>query len=76
MEQAGVQVALGARLREARAAAELSYRDVRDLTGLALSHLQRLERGQVAEPSPAVLKKLAEALGVPYVDLMRRAGYL
>lgn len=63
-------------MRAAREAAGLSYRDVREVTGLALSHLQRLERGEVAEPSPSVLRRLAAALDVPYVELMRAAGYL
>jgi transcriptional regulator with XRE-family HTH domain len=69
-------IELGHRLRAAREARGLSYRDVRESTGLALSHLQRLERGLVDEPSPSVLRKLAGALGVPYIELMKAAGYL
>lgn len=68
--------ALAEMLRAARASREMSFRDVREATGLSLSHLQRLERGEVAEPSPAVLRKLGEALGLGYDDLMREAGYL
>lgn len=68
--------ALGEKLAKARAAHELSYRDLRDATGLSLGHLQRLERGEVAEPSPHLLHKLAGALDLDYTDLMRTVGYL
>lgn len=67
----------GQRIRAARDAAGLSYGDVHGETGLAKSHLQRLERGQVDEPSPHVLWRLAR--GVPalsYEGLMRDCGYL
>lgn len=76
-------IEVGQRIRRAREGAELSYREVRAVTGLALSHLQRLERGQVAEPSPRVLWALASALtGAPgerralYLGLMEAAGYV
>lgn len=69
-------VELGRTVREAREARELSYRQLREQTGLALSHLQRLERGEVKEPSPPVLRKLAAALEIPYEQLMAAAGYL
>jgi transcriptional regulator with XRE-family HTH domain len=38
--------------------------------------LSKLERGEIVEPSPANLRKLARALGLPYRDLMVWAGYL
>jgi len=67
----------GQRIRRAREAGDLSYRDLREVTGLALSHLQRLERGQVSEPSPHVLRKLSSAIeGLDYGALMRDFGYL
>lgn len=40
------------------------------------SYLSQLETGQVEQPLPNILKKLAEALRHPYEDLMRAAGYL
>lgn len=70
-------VEAGQRIRRAREVAELSYRDVKESTGLALSHLQRLERGQVSEPSPHVLWKLADSIeGLSYQQLMYDFGYL
>lgn len=67
---------LGGALRRARVAGELSVRDAASSAGLARSHYQRLEGGEVAEPSAAVLRRLAGALGVRYEELMRAAGYL
>ncbi len=70
------QLELGRRLRSERLRRELSFRELQAASGLALSHLQRLERGVVREPSPSTLRVLADALGVDYAELMREAGYL
>ncbi len=69
-------VELGHLLRSSRVACELSYRDLAAASGLALSHLQRLERGEVAQPTPATLRALSSALGVPLASLLAAAGYL
>lgn len=69
-------VELGARLREARVSAELSFRQAAEASGLAVSHVQRLERGEVCRPGPDVLRRLASAYGVGYEGLMAAAGYL
>jgi ribosome-binding protein aMBF1 (putative translation factor) len=66
---------LGRVLRAAREGSDLSYRDLREKTGLSLSHLQRLERGEVSEPGPTTLRRLAEALSLDYGYLMTLAGY-
>lgn len=75
-ELAAPQLELGRHLRRARVAAGLSYRGLHDSSGLAVSHLQRLERGTIRRPDPAVLRRLAEALGLDHAALMRAAGYL
>lgn len=69
-------------IRNAREARDLTLRDVQAATrsrsrpdGLATSYVNRLERGEVAEPSPHVLRALARALGVTYATLMKEAGY-
>lgn len=67
---------LGARLRRGRQAAGLSVRDAASAAGLATSHYQRLEAGQVAAPTPSTLRALAGALSLPYAELARLAGYL
>jgi len=69
-------------LRSARDARDLSLRDLTEGTrcarfpeGLGSSYLNRLERGEVAEPSPHALRALAKPLRVPYARLMKEAGY-
>lgn len=75
-------VTLAATVRRARERAGLSLVEVQRATrsrrfadGLATSYVNRLERGEVAEPSPHALRSLAKALDLPYARLMREAGY-
>jgi HTH-type transcriptional regulator, competence development regulator len=66
-------------IRDARANSGdegVSLRGLRAQTGLAISYLSRLERGQVRHPSPDALRRVAAALDLPYTRLMREAGYL
>lgn len=63
-------------IRDAMAQRELSYRDVAGDAGLGVSYVNRLARGQVAEPSPNSLRRLAPVIGVRYTRLMKLAGYL
>jgi transcriptional regulator with XRE-family HTH domain len=67
---------LGEQLTKARAGREMSYRDLQEATGISLAHLQRLERGGVAQPSPTLLHKLAGALDLEYISLMKTIGYV
>lgn len=62
-------------LRQAMAAGGLSFRDVAEGSGLAVSYVHRLAHGRVAEPSPGALRKLARVPGLSYGALMRAAGY-
>ena len=69
-------VSIGAYLREAREKKGLSLRDVEVRTSVSSGHLSMIEQGKVREPSPRILYELARAFDLPYVDLMKRAGYL
>lgn len=42
---------------------------------ISAAYLQKLERGQVEEPSPRILHRLATQLDVDYRRLMTLAGY-
>lgn len=57
-------------LRFWRRARGLTQVDLAARSGVERSHIGKLERGQVAEPRPATLLKLAEALGVEVLDLL------
>ena len=66
---------LGETLRAARAAAELSLRDVERRTGVRSAHLSQIETGTIARPEMAILWELAAAYGVDFGELLALAGY-
>lgn len=68
--------ALGDALKVARELAEKSLKAVAEPAGISAAYLLKLERGEVTSPSPHVLHRLAEQLGLDYMDLMRSAGYV
>ena len=61
------------KLRKAR---QLTIHLLAELTGIDKGHLSRIERGIRNPPKPDAVHKLAEALGVPPVFLMAKAGYV
>jgi transcriptional regulator with XRE-family HTH domain len=68
--------ALGERLRAARERKGLSIQAVVAEARISTGYLSKLENGVVATPSPRVLQRLADVLGVRYASLMELAGYL
>ncbi len=66
---------LGANLRELRATQGLSLRQLERDSGINNAYLSQLERGDVTQPTPSMLARLAEAYGVPIQTLMGWAGY-
>lgn len=67
--------ALGALLRERRAALGLSLRDVAARAAISNAYLSQIERG-VHEPSLGVLRAVTDALELPLTGLLRRSGVL
>lgn len=63
-------------LRLLRTKRNLSLNDVFNSTGITTTRLNRIELGQVNEPSPLVLKKLSELYQVDLIKLYKMAGYL
>src|SRR5690348_13841325 len=43
---------------------------------ISAAYLSKLESGSVKNPSPHILHQLAGALEIPYIQLMRLAGYI
>lgn len=71
------QPQLARTIRERRSKRGESLRELSANTnGLAISYLNRIEKGQVGEPGPNTLRRLGAALDLPYAQLMRQAGYL
>jgi transcriptional regulator with XRE-family HTH domain len=66
---------LGALLRTQRIAADLSLRDLAELTNVSNAYLSQLERG-LHEPSLRVLAAISAALGAPLDSILRHAGLL
>ncbi len=56
-------------LRWWRRAQGLTQAELAEASGVERSHLARIERGEVDEPRPDTLRRLAEALGVEVLDL-------
>lgn len=67
---------LGEQLHVVRKMRHLSLAAAAKPAGISAAYLQKLERGDVKEPSPRVLYGLSQALEVPYDRLMELAGYV
>lgn len=67
---------LGQTLKSVRDLQDKSLKAVADGAQISPAYLQKLEKGDVAAPSPHVLHRLAGELGVDYLELMRLAGYV
>ncbi len=67
---------LGEQLRDARATRGLSLDAASRAAKISQGYLHKLEAGGVENPSPRVLQRLSEVLGVPYGRLMQLADYL
>jgi len=66
---------VGQHLAEFRKRANLTLRAVEAETGISNAYLSQLENGRVQQPSPKMLKKLAELYRVDFVDILKLAGY-
>ncbi|NYG54713.1 helix-turn-helix domain-containing protein [Nocardioides perillae] len=64
---------LGDFLREQRTSAQLSLRQLADLTGVSNPYLSQIERG-LRRPSAEVLQQIAKALRISAEQLYVRAG--
>jgi transcriptional regulator with XRE-family HTH domain len=71
-----VPLSLGATIRKRREGRSLSTIQAAQQSGISTAYLSKLERGQVAEPSPHILHRLSGVLEIPYEELMILAGYL
>lgn len=67
---------LGKQLRDARTMRGLSLDAASRAAKISQGYLHKLEAGRVQSPSPRVLQRLSEVLGVSYARLMQLADYL
>ena len=75
-EAASPGATLGDWIRVSRMQQSMSQRELADRSGLSRSYLCDIERGRGAQPSVQTLDKLAAALGVSRMDLLRAAGII
>ncbi|GAB6927058.1 hypothetical protein JCM10914A_10410 [Paenibacillus sp. JCM 10914] len=66
----------GAYLKEVREDQGLSINQLAQAADISGSQISRIENGLRGIPKPHTLRKIAEALQIPYEDLMDKAGYL
>ncbi|MNB86514.1 HTH-type transcriptional repressor RghR [compost metagenome] len=66
----------GVYLKKLREAHGLTLNQFASRTGISGSQISRMENGIRGVPKPATLRKIADALGMPYEQLMEQAGYL
>lgn len=69
----GVDLAIGAALRDLRERQELSARQLASESGVSAAMISRIENGQVS-PSISTLSALSQALDVPLVSLFRETA--
>lgn len=67
---------LGGYIKELREQRDVTLRTLETMTGLTSGYLSLLEHDKVKQPKPAVLYKLAVALGASYPELMALAGHM
>jgi transcriptional regulator with XRE-family HTH domain len=67
---------LGHELNKARAARRLSLEAASRAAKISQGYLHKLEAGRVENPSPRVLYRLSDVLGLPYARLMELADYV
>ncbi|MFJ5716591.1 transcriptional repressor LexA [Neobacillus sp. NPDC093127] len=66
----------GSYIKALRTEKGLSIRQLRDKTGVSNAYFSHLENGKRGIPSPEILMKIHEPLGVSYDELMEKAGYI
>lgn len=66
----------GDELKKLRKTKGLSIRKTGELAGISHAYLSQIESGKRPKPKPDIIKKLSQALGESYIDLMDKAGYL
>lgn len=67
---------LGDYIKNVRISRRFSIRELSSLSGVSHPYISQIENGKNSKPSPDILNKLAEALDVSYLELMRIAGLI
>lgn len=63
-------------LRKKRLEKKLTLVELSNLSGVSQPHLSHIENGKRGTPSPEMLKRISEGLGVDYSELLYKAEYI
>ncbi|MEZ2737245.1 helix-turn-helix domain-containing protein [Aneurinibacillus aneurinilyticus] len=63
-------------LRNLRNKKDMTVNQLAMYSGVSAAAISRIENGKRGVPKPETIRKIAEALKVPYEELMEAAGYL
>jgi transcriptional regulator with XRE-family HTH domain len=66
---------IGNYIKLLRKAKEMTLIELSELSGVSNPYLSQIENGKF-KPSPGILKKISEPLGISYQELMVRAGHI
>ncbi|ASB87308.1 helix-turn-helix domain-containing protein [Bacillus sonorensis] len=66
----------GDHLRQLRERKKLTVNQLAMYSGVSSAGISRIENGKRGVPKPATIRKLANALKIPYEELMASAGYI
>jgi transcriptional regulator with XRE-family HTH domain len=72
----GEENKFGSYLQQIRKAKGLGVNQLAQYSGVSAPQISRIESGKRTSPKPDTIAKLANALKVPYEELMKVAGYL
>jgi HTH-type transcriptional regulator, competence development regulator len=70
------EIKLAKLLADLRETKGYSLRDVQNATGVSNAYLSQLEQGKADKPAPDKLEAIARFYEIPYMELMRAAGYV
>lgn len=73
---AGTRMEIGEHIKSLRGKYGLSQSQLAELGQVSNAEISRIESGEWREPSANVLKAIAPYLGVSYLDLYLKAGYI
>ncbi|MGQ8870857.1 helix-turn-helix domain-containing protein [Paenibacillus sp. TSA_86.1] len=71
-----VEHAFGPYMKQLREQQGFSINQLAEAAGISNSQISRIENGVRGVPKPATIRKISDALGVPYSDMMKQAGYM
>ncbi|MFX3616097.1 MAG: helix-turn-helix domain-containing protein [Sporolactobacillus sp.] len=66
----------GKYLKNIRTKRGLGVNQLAAYSGVSSSQISRMEKGERKKPKPDTIKKLSNALNVPYTEMMEAAGYI